>query len=278
MKKIYGVMGDPIKHSMSPDIHNDAFARNGIDACYHHFHVKAEQLDEAVKGMKAIGVAGFNVTVPHKTAILPLLDEVDEMAHAMGAVNTVKNVNGRYIGYNTDGAGFVTALKERFRGELASLKTLMVGAGGAARGIYYALSREGAANIDICNRTLENAKRLIEDCPYRNESKALSIQEAEQRVRSYDLIIQTTSIGMSPDVNSVPLNLDLISEHAFVSDIIYNPLETKLMKTAREKGAAVQNGVDMFVCQAALAFEIWTGVFPDTGKMREIVLDKLGGS
>ncbi|RFU71653.1 shikimate dehydrogenase [Peribacillus saganii] len=278
MKKIYGVIGDPIRHSMSPDIHNDAFARNGIDACYLHFHVKANQLEEAVKGMKAIGVEGFNVTVPHKTAILPLLDEVDEMALAMGAVNTVKKVNGRYIGYNTDGAGFVTALHDKIGRELTSLKTIMIGAGGAARGIYYALSREGLAKIDICNRTIENAEHLIADCPYHNVSEALSIKEAELRLGKYDLIIQTTSIGMSPNVDSSPLKLDLLSEDAFVSDIIYNPLETKIMKTAREKGAAVQNGVDMFVCQAALAFQIWTGIFPDISKMRDIVLDKLGGS
>ncbi|KRF60749.1 shikimate dehydrogenase [Peribacillus butanolivorans] len=278
MNKIYGVIGDPIAHSMSPDIHNDAFEKENIEAVYHHFHVKPESLIEAVQGMKALGVAGFNITIPHKTTVIPLLDEVDELALAIGAVNTVINENGRFIGYNTDGIGFYKSLCDEISGDIKAKKTLVIGAGGAARAIYFTLVKEGVKHVDIANRTKETAAHLVSDCPYDKESKALTIAEAEESLSQYDLIIQTTSSGMSPHIEHSPLKLDQLKAGAFVSDIIYNPLQTKLLREAREKGAETQNGVGMFVYQGALAFEIWTGIMPNTARMTDIVSNKLGGN
>ncbi|MFJ7509922.1 shikimate dehydrogenase [Peribacillus simplex] len=278
MKKIYGVMGDPIAHSMSPDIHNDAFEKENIDAVYHHFHVTKEGLNDAVKGMKALGIEGFNITIPHKTSIIPFLDEVDELALAIGAVNTVVNKNGRFIGYNTDGKGFFKSLCDEISGDIKAKKTLLIGAGGAARAIYFTLVKEGVKQVDIANRTKERAAQLVSDCPYDKVSKALSIIEAEESLSQYDLIIQTTSSGMSPELDHSPLKVDQLKTGAIVSDIIYNPLQTKLLREAGEKGAETQNGLGMFINQAALAFEIWTGIMPDTARMTDIVLNKLGGN
>lgn len=278
MKKIYGVMGDPIAHSMSPDIHNDAFEKENIEAVYHHFHVTKEGLNDAVKGMKALGIEGFNITIPHKTSIIPFLDEVDELALAIGAVNTVVNKNGRFIGYNTDGKGFFKSLCDEISGDIKAKKTLVIGAGGAARAIYFTLVKEGVKQVDIANRTKERAAQLVSDCPYDKVSKALSIIEAEESLSQYDLIIQTTSSGMSPELDHSPLKVDQLKTGAIVSDIIYNPLQTKLLHEAGEKGAETQNGLGMFINQAALAFEIWTGIMPDTARMTDIVLNKLGGN
>ncbi|MFE4812296.1 MULTISPECIES: shikimate dehydrogenase [Bacillaceae] len=278
MKKIYGVMGDPIAHSMSPDIHNDAFEKENIEAVYHHFHVTKEGLNDAVKGMKALGIEGFNITIPHKTSIIPFLDEVDELALAIGAVNTVVNKNGRFIGYNTDGKGFFKSLCDEISGDIKAKKTLVIGAGGAARAIYFTLVKEGVKQVDIANRTKERAAQLVSDCPYDKVSKAFSIIEAEESLSQYDLIIQTTSSGMSPELDHSPLKVDQLKTGAIVSDIIYNPLQTKLLREAGEKGAITQNGLGMFINQAALAFEIWTGIMPDTARMTDIVLNKLGGN
>lgn len=278
MKKIYGVMGDPIAHSMSPDIHNDAFEKENIEAVYHHFHVTKEGLNDAVKGMKALGIEGFNITIPHKTSIIPFLDEVDELALAIGAVNTVVNKNGRFIGYNTDGKGFFKSLCDEISGDIKAKKTLVIGAGGAARAIYFTLVKEGVKQVDIANRTKERAAQLVSDCPYDKVSKALSIIEAEESLSQYDLIIQTTSSGMSPELDHSPLKVDQLKTGAIVSDIIYNPLQTKLLREAGGKGAETQNGLGMFINQAALAFEIWTGIMPDTARMTDIVLNKLGGN
>jgi len=278
VKKLYGVIGDPIGHSMSPDMHNDAFEALGIDAHYQPFQIKSEELKTAVLGMKAIGLSGFNVTVPHKTAIMPLLDEVDPLAEAIGAVNTVVRKENRFIGYNTDGEGFVRGLNEKYGRSVLDQHILMIGAGGAARAIYYTLSQQGAVRVDIANRTPEKAGQLKDRCPYPVETALLSLEEAEKKLGEYDIIIQTTSIGMSPNVDETPINMTNIRPDAFVSDIIYNPAETMIMKKAGSQGARVQNGLKMFVYQGALAFEKWTGVLPDLKRMEKLVQNKLGGT
>jgi shikimate dehydrogenase len=276
MKKLYAVIGDPIAHSMSPAMHNDLFSFYKIDAHYQPLLVKKEQLKEAIIGLKAIGVSGFNVTVPHKTDVIPFLDEIDPLAEQIGAVNTVVNRDGALVGYNTDGLGFETGLKSIIT-NLSTQKILMIGAGGASRAIYYTLAKSGVAQIDICNRTVERAERLIQDCPYKIASKALTLNQAEEELSHYSIIIQTTQVGMAPDFDSIPISLDRLDKGTVVSDIIYNPLEPKILIEAKRKGALVQNGVDMFVNQGALAFQYWTGIFPDTNKMKQIVLKQLGG-
>ncbi|GGJ63232.1 shikimate dehydrogenase [Anoxybacillus voinovskiensis] len=277
MKQLYGVIGCPIHHSLSPLMHNDAFQTLGIDAYYHAFHVEKEALADAIRGMKALGVAGINVTIPHKTAVIPLLDEVDEMAKRIGAVNTIVRENDRLIGYNTDGQGFVRALVEETNTTIQGKRILLIGAGGAARGIYFSLATAQAEQIDICNRTKEKAERLLEESDISVNGRAYSLTEAEERLSQYDIIINTTSVGLSPNVDAMPLSLEHVNERTIVSDIIYNPLETKWLKEARKKGAIVQNGVGMFVYQGALAFEKWTGVFPNVERMKQVVIQQLGG-
>ncbi|EKN64391.1 shikimate 5-dehydrogenase [Neobacillus bataviensis LMG 21833] len=276
MKKLYAVLGDPIGHSMSPVMLNDLFSFYQIDAHYLPFQVKTEDLGDAVKGLRAIGVGGFNVTIPHKSTIIPFLDVVDELALSIGAVNTVVNDGGKLIGYNTDGPGFLRSLNP-YVPSVSGQRILVIGAGGAARGIYFAMAKEKPLVIDIANRTLERAVNLIADCPYDISSKALSLQEASEIIGEYDLIIQTTMIGMSPRMADQPLNLDNLAKQSIVCDIIYNPLETQLLQDAASKGARTQTGVDMFVYQGALAFEKWTGIFPDVERMRNNVLLQLGG-
>ncbi|WP_040207903.1 shikimate dehydrogenase [Neobacillus jeddahensis] len=276
MKKLFGVLGNPIGHSMSPVMHNDLFSFYNIDAHYLPFQVKEEDLQAAVKGLKAIGVGGFNITVPHKSDIIPFLDEVDELAASIGAVNTVVNEGGRLVGYNTDGPGFLKGLQGYFP-TLVGKRILVIGAGGAARAIYYTLAKEKPCKVDIANRTIATASKLSEDCPYSISSRILSLKEAEENVGEYDLIIQTTMIGMSPKIDEQPLQLNNVNKQALVCDIIYNPLETKFLQAAIIKGATIQNGIEMFVFQGALAFEKWTGFFPDVQRMRDNVLKQLGG-
>lgn len=276
MKKLFAVLGDPIGHSMSPVMHNDLFSFYNMDAVYLPFQVKDEDLHVAVKGLKALGVGGFNVTVPHKSKIIPFLDGIDELAASIGAVNTVVNENGQLMGYNTDGPGFLKGLNPILP-KIASQKVLIIGAGGAARAIYFTLAKENPLTLDIANRTIVKARELIKDCPYSVSSRAYSFDEASASLEDYDLVVQTTVIGMSPKIDDQPFVLNNIRKQAVFCDIIYNPLETQFLKEAQLKGAIIQNGLDMFVYQGALAFEKWTGRFPDVERMRDNVLKQLGG-
>ncbi|MFE8703242.1 shikimate dehydrogenase [Cytobacillus sp. FJAT-54145] len=277
MKKLFAVIGDPISHSMSPAMHNDLFQVYGLDAHYHALRVRPSDLKDAIKGLKAIGISGFNVTIPHKVEIMPLLDRIDPLALSIGAVNTVVNEGGDFVGYNTDGSGYVKGLLSDIP-TIIDRSVLIIGAGGAARAIFFTMAFEGAKKIDITNRTVSKAADLIDSCPYETNSDALEIQDAEAELGKYDIVIQTTSIGMSPHINEEPLSLHFLKSDAFVSDIIYNPLETKMLQLARLKGANIQNGLNMFVFQGALAFEKWTGIFPDTERMKRLVKSQLGGS
>jgi len=276
VEKLFAVLGDPIGHSMSPMMHNDLFSYYDIDAHYLPFQIKAENLEDAVKGLKAIGAAGFNVTVPHKSKIIPFLDEIDELALQIGAVNTVVNENGRLKGYNTDGLGFLTGL-QLYVPSISGQKVLIIGAGGAAKAIYFTIAKNNPAKVDIANRTVDKAIKLVEECPFSASSKAISLQDANRDLGLYDLIIQTTMIGMAPKISESPITLTNLKKQAMVCDIIYNPLETQLLLEAKQMGARVQNGLDMFVYQGALAFERWTGIFPDVERMKKNVLGQLGG-
>lgn len=278
MMKLYGVIGDPIAHSLSPLMHNQEFKELELKAYYHPFHIKGPDLEVAIKGMKAIGVEGFNITIPHKTAIIPFLDRIDPLAQAIGAINTVVRERDLWVGFNTDGEGFMKALQAEWKERLENERVLIIGAGGAAKAIFYTLLSKGIAHIDICNRTIERALNLMEMCPYKGYSSALTFAEAEDRLNEYTLVIQTTSIGMYPEMDQSPLSLDRLNSQAFVSDIIYNPFQTAFLKQAENQGAQTQNGIGMFVYQGALAFEKWTGVMPNTQRMTDTVMKHLGGN
>ncbi|MBQ6447979.1 shikimate dehydrogenase [Cytobacillus oceanisediminis] len=274
--KNYAVIGDPIQHSMSPVMHNDLFQFYGLDAEMKKVHIKTEMLEVGLQSLRDMNIDGFNVTVPYKQAIIPYLDELDPLSEAIGAVNTVVCENGKWMGYNTDGEGYLKGLLEQLP-DLKQRRTLIVGSGGAARGIYFTLAHYGVQQIDICNRTLVKAVALKEACPFPVKTNIMEVALAEKMLGEYELIIQTTSIGMSPKIGASPIKMTNLKREAFVSDIIYNPLETKILSEAKARGAKTQNGIDMFVYQGALAFERWQGFFPDTDRMRYSVLTQLGG-
>ncbi|MBT9249655.1 shikimate dehydrogenase [Bacillus halotolerans] len=277
MKKLYGVIGNPIAHSMSPDIHNAALKDLGLDGHYHAFKVEENSLEDAVKGIRALGVQGINVTVPHKVSIMDHLDHIDESAKVLGAVNTVRREGDKLVGYNTDGEGFVKSLMRILDKPISELSFLMIGAGGAARAIFTTIVRDNPEKFDICNRTIEKAKQLAESAPSFRNVEVLSIKEAEERLEQYDVMIHTTSVGMYPNVEDIPLSLQRAASSAVVCDIVYNPIQTSLLKEAKQKGLKTLDGVGMFVEQAALSFRLWTGHEPDVEKMRSIVVGKLGG-
>ncbi|MCC2928410.1 shikimate dehydrogenase [Bacillus sp. LBG-1-113] len=277
MKKLYGVIGNPIAHSMSPDIHNAALKDLGLDGHYHAFKVEEDSLEDAVKGIRALGVQGINVTVPHKVSIMDHLDHIDESAKVLGAVNTVRREGDKLVGYNTDGEGFVKSLMRILDKPISELSFLMIGAGGAARAIFTTIVRDNPEKFDICNRTIQKAKQLTESAPSFRNVEVLSIKEAEERLEQYDVIIHTTSVGMYPNVEDIPLSLQRAASSAVVCDIVYNPIQTSLLKEAKQKGLKTLDGVGMFVEQAALSFRLWTGHEPDVEKMRSIVVGKLGG-
>jgi shikimate dehydrogenase len=278
MKHLYGLIGNPVSHSMSPDIHNAAFNNLNLNYHYHAFHVDDSDLEDAVRGIKALGIKGFNVTVPHKVAIMEYLDDIDESAEQLGAVNTVLHENGKLVGYNTDGNGFLMSLRPSLLKPLENNSILIIGAGGAARAVYYTLSKFTPQKIDVCNRTLKKAVYLIEHFGAGQRGEALTIQEAEDNLSDYDVIIQTTSIGMHPHTDEKPLSLKNAKENTLVCDIVYNPLQTAILKEAETKGLRTLNGVGMLVEQAALSFEIWTDMKPNTKKMTDIIVENLGGN
>ncbi|WOV88791.1 shikimate dehydrogenase [Sporosarcina oncorhynchi] len=276
MKKWYAVIGDPIGQSMSPAMHDTWFNENHIDASYIPVHVTKEDLEAAVESLKRLGCSGWNVTVPHKSAIIPMLDSIDESAKMMNAVNTVKVLeDGTLFGMNTDGRGFVRSLAEMFGIDAESGDVLIIGAGGAARGISFALKESGYGPLTFTNRTVAKAQTLSEDFL---DSNALSLEQAEKKLGAFNLIVQTTTVGMNYAESGMALSPDLLSSGSIVADIIYNPLETEFLKEAGKLGGKTMNGLGMFVHQGALAFELWTGIYPDTEKMIRSISTKLGGN
>lgn len=276
MKNWYAVIGDPIQQSMSPMMHDQWFQEEHLEKTYIPIHVTPENLQQAVMSMKLLGCKGWNVTVPHKTAIIPFLDEIAPSAKVMNAVNTVvRNEAGKLVGYNTDGEGFVRSLEEVYGTRCKGEKVLVIGAGGAARGIAHALHSEHYGPITFTNRTLERAEQLASEIV---GASAISITEAEQSFDTFGLIVQTTSVGMNFAQEGMPLNPGQIKKNAVVADIIYNPLETMFLQAAKANGASILNGTGMFVHQGALAFEKWTNTPPNTKKMIEHITQLLGGS
>ncbi|WP_172369330.1 shikimate dehydrogenase [Sporosarcina jiandibaonis] len=276
MKKWYAVIGDPISQSMSPKMHDEWIENNSLHATYIPVHVKEENLADAVASLKNLGCSGWNVTVPHKTAIIQYLDEIDPFAKQMNAVNTVEVLpNGSLHGSNTDGQGFVRSLEELYGARCKGGEVLVIGAGGAARGISYALHEAGYGPITLTNRTLEKAQQLCTEIP---NAKAVAIAEAENLLSAYNLIIQTTSVGMNFARKGMPLNPEKIAKGTVVADIIYNPLKTEFLSEAEKRGALLLNGTGMFVHQGALAFEKWTGIRPNTEEMTRKITETLGGT
>lgn len=274
---IYGVIGYPISHSMSPLMHNTEFQAFGMESYYTAFSVHPDELKNAIDGIRALNIKGINVTIPHKVAVIDWLDEVDEEARLIGAVNTIINKNGRLIGSNTDGQGYLRSLLSVVNSSLTEKNMLVIGAGGAARAIVTSLARHGVKNIEITNRTMSKAEHLVQHIKPYVSARSLTLNEAEERLSDYEIVINTTAVGMSPNVTQIPIRVDNLRKGTIVSDLIYNPLTTLFLKKAEEKGAITDNGVGMFVHQGALAFKKWTGIDPNIERMTKTVLNKLGG-
>ena len=277
--RLCGVIGDPIEHTMSPAMHNAAFARMGLDYVYVPFNVKKEELEQAIDGMRGLNIRGLNVTIPHKVAVIPFLDELDPLAEKIGAINTIINDDGVLTGFNTDAGGFLQALLARGI-EPKGKKIVILGAGGASRAISFILA-ERVARLVIFNRLLELdwaeelAGRL--SAIFNTEIKALELVEANlsEALAEADILVNTTSVGMSPDINETPVPAKLLRPGLVVFDIVYNPIETRLLKEAKAAGAETISGVDMFVWQGALAFEKWTGQKAPLDPMRREVIKAL---
>lgn len=256
------LIGYPIKHSLSPWIHEQFLQRAQLTGAYKIHEIPLdESLAEHLAILKSDGITGFNITVPYKETIISHLDELDQEAKRIGAVNTVVNDDGRWIGYNTDGKGYVRSLEKTFpnlRLEKSTKRLLLLGAGGAARGIYDALIHSGYQYVDIANRTFEAAEAIAKLKLSSTETTVKSLQEAEDQLNVYDVIIQTTSVGMKPYVTDVILSLDHLKQGAIVSDIVYQPIETKFLQEAKKHGARIHHGHTMLLYQAQYAFELWT--------------------
>jgi len=275
--KIYGVIGDPIGHSLSPTIHNMAFRKLGLNAIYLAFQVKSENLVRAVEGFKALNIQGFNVTIPHKTSIMSLLDKIDPLAEKIGAVNTVKNVDGKLFGYNTDGLGALQALKKS-KVKLNNKKIVLIGAGGAGKALAFTFANY-AKEMVILNRTEEKAvklsKTISENFSLQVKGLKLTQENLKNELKNADLLVNATSLGMYPNVDETPVDKNLINQNLVVFDVVYNPLKTRFLKEAEEKGAKIVNGLSMFIYQAVEAFKIWTGMNPPVKTMFKVALKEL---
>ncbi|GGM31024.1 shikimate dehydrogenase (NADP(+)) [Paraliobacillus quinghaiensis] len=256
-----GLIGQPIKHSLSPLIHQQFLLQVNDVGSYQLYETNKEELPNILESLKEDKVNGFNVTVPYKEDILHYLDALDPYAEQIGAVNTVLNQDGNWIGYNTDGIGYVTAIKSQFPQLFTGDKrVLILGAGGAARGIYYAICQERFQKVDIANRTIDKAKGILAlNHQHIVKSSAISFKEAEEKLGNYDLVIQTTSVGMKPETNEQIISLKNLKPNAVASDIVYQPLYTQFLTEAKQQGAYVHLGHTMLLYQAKVAFELWSG-------------------
>ncbi|WP_419659330.1 AroE: shikimate dehydrogenase [Desulfosarcina variabilis str. Montpellier] len=262
--RLYAVMGDPVAHSLSPLMHNAAFAQTGIDGVYVAFHVT--DLAGAVAGIRALNVSGCSVTIPHKVAIMDLIDEVDPTARQIGAVNTIVNDAGRLIGLNSDSPGAMAALLEKT--PVAGRHTAVIGAGGAARAVAYGINHHGG-RLTIVNRSPDKGRRLAD------ELDGAFVGLDEFTGEGIDILVNTTSVGMTPAVDQMPVARECLRTGMTVMDIVYNPIDTLLLQTARQTGCQVVDGVAMFVHQGAIQFERWTGQTAPVQLMRDMVLEAL---
>ncbi|WP_170007743.1 shikimate dehydrogenase [Bacillus fonticola] len=274
--KLYGVVGDPIAHSLSPLLHNYAFDELDIAAHYQPFHIKNDQLAAFVTACRTLDIQGWNVTIPHKQTIVQHLDRLDPLCEAIGAVNTVVKVREEYVGYNTDGVGFLKGLEE-VRKVNTGDRVLIIGAGGAAKAILYTLHDAGIRQVDVYNRTAGNAQNLLQESPFSHSGEVLAYEEGIVDCTMYDLVVQTTSVGMYPHINVSPIEAHF-REGSCVVDIIYTPFETKLLTAARNQGCCVQNGIPMFVHQARLAFSLWTEADAPIEAWKRLITNQLGGT
>ena len=271
--KTLGIIGWPVSHSFSPNMHNTAFAALELDYIYVPLPVHPDHLGAAVAGLKTLGFVGANVTIPHKVAIMPFLDELDESAKLAGAVNTIVVKNGRCIGYNTDGQGFIKSLTAQHH-TIAGKTAILMGAGGAARAVVGGLLQNGITEIIIGARSPIKAQEFVDLFPGETLLKGYDWQQESftKALETCDFLINCTPIGMSSHkAEELPLSWERVKKEAVICDLIYNPPLTELLKEAKLRGHNVMNGAGMLVEQGALAFELWTGESAPRHIMSEVL-------
>jgi shikimate dehydrogenase len=270
MSKIFAIIGDPIDHSLSPNIHSAAFRELNLECSYIAYRIPRGELEEGIESLKKIKIYGFNVTIPHKVEMMKYLDTMDESCSIIGAVNTVSNKDGILKGYNTDMDGFLEPFKKRNL-DVKNLKILLLGAGGAARAIIAGFAKEHAQSITIANRTLENANNMVK---FSNKiglnANAIKLDEVRNTAKNYDVIVNATSIGLKNEPS--PISLDNVNSKTIVYDIVYMPINTDFLKKAKEVGATVIYGYEMLLGQAVRAFEIWHGMEAPYNAMKKALL------
>jgi shikimate dehydrogenase len=262
--ELYGVVGYPLGHSMSPAMHNAAFSVYGKNALYLAFQTR--DLEGCIRGIRALGIRGVSVTIPYKSAVVPLLDEVDGLAKRIGAINTIINNQGCLVGYNTDALGALMTLEEKI--ELSGKTCLIIGAGGAARAIGFILKDYGI-RLNISNRSSRRGEDLSDalGCPFVPLDKVKDLQ--------VDLLVQATPVGMYPYADQCIVPPDVLREGMVVMDVIYNPRETRLLAMARDRGCLAIDGLGMFIQQGAEQFMLWTGLEAPVSIMRQAVEETL---
>lgn len=278
--KLILLLGDPLGHSISPAMHNRVFEKLGLDYCYMPVEVSPENLATVFAGLIRMNVAGFNVTIPHKIRIMEYLDELDPLAATIGAVNTICIKDGKTIGYNTDGDGFLRSLEEEAKISVKNKRFFLLGGGGAVRAIAMTLAFRGAEKIFICNRTMIKARELAAEINNKIRHCAEAVEQVPDRQREAlggcDILVNGTSIGMHPQADELPIDESLLTGQLVVADIVYNPLMTRLLKTAEGKGCTIARGLGMLIYQGAAGFKLWTAVEPLIDEMSEVAYSLVG--
>ena len=275
--KIIGVIGKNIENSLSPLIHNQMIFKHSLNFCYLPFQVAETDLNKVIQGIKALNIRGVNITFPYKEKVVKFLDEVEESARRIGAVNTIVNNKGILTGYNTDVIGFKRSLQEDEEFVIKKKKAVIFGAGGAARGIIFALLEEEIEEICIFNRTLEKAKKLKQDfSPFFPESSIdvfpLEEENLKNKIERAHLLVNTTSLGMPPQIDKTPLpDEKSFNPNLLVYDLIYHPAKTLFLRQAERVGAKIINGLPMLVYQGIESFYLWTGLKPEGKEVLEII-------
>jgi shikimate dehydrogenase len=274
---VFGIIGDPVEHSLSPGMHNAAFKELGLDNIYVPFHVKAGELENAINGAHALGIKGLNVTIPHKTEVIKYLDYLDIAAGLIGAVNTIEFGENGAVGHNTDGIGAVRAISEVI--PLKNKKIMILGAGGAARAISFQILLSGAKNLVISNRTIDKASELRDDLVEKLDPDVKVTDlgfNLEEELKDTDILINTTPIGMYPNISQQPLvTANMMHPGLIVNDIVYNPLKTGLIVEAEKVGAKTISGVKMLIYQGIESFKIWTGIEPPVEVFQNALMDEM---
>lgn len=269
---VVGIFGDPVAHSLSPRMQNAAIDASGLDAVYVPFHVTAAQLCDAVAGIRALAIRGVNLTIPHKEAACRLVDELDEQARLIGAINTIVNADGRLKGYNTDGTGLLNALKQELGVDVAGRRVLLAGAGGACRAALVALAQAQAAWIGIANRTPDRGWRLLEELAPNFPGTAFAAYELAPALLSavpepVDLLINTSAVGLKGDAFEFQIT-SCVKPGGAVYDMVYAAQATPMLSAAQAKGLAAADGRGMLSAQGEAAFQLWFGRAPEAGVMR----------